>query len=264
MKDDGKTLFVAAIIFVAVCGVFWAIYQAVPTSLGSGSASDSGKDARHAYIAAREICKRALKAPSTAKFSTGAIGSTDDLDSVAEQSGDSWHASGVVDSQNSFGAMIRSPWSAWVKRVPSGWQVVELSLDGERIFSRLQSDLGNRVESIKAIPETESEKAARLKREFEQAQEQEKIQAAKDLEAAKEQAAQMEYEARSRNALTNRIIAHQMREASNGLPSFQLILGKRYLTGDGVETNLALAKHWLQSACTNGEPIATNLLSQLK
>jgi TPR repeat protein len=61
-----------------------------------------------------------------------------------------------------------------------------------------------------------------------------------------------------------KLITYQMDRASNGLPSFQLIIGQRYLRGDGVETNLALARHWLQSAATNGEPIATNLLSQLQ
>jgi len=33
---------------------------------------------------------------------------------------------------------------------------------------------------------------------------------------------------------------------------------------DGVETNLALARHWLQSACTNHESAASNLLERLR
>lgn len=66
------------------------------------------------------------------------------------------------------------------------------------------------------------------------------------------------------SAETLRILTYQLSQASNGLPSFQLLMGKRYLTGEGVETNLALARHWLNAACTNGEPIATNLLSRLQ
>lgn len=69
---------------------------------------------------------------------------------------------------------------------------------------------------------------------------------------------------RERKLMAPKVLAYQSQQASNGSPSFQLILGKRYLTGDGVETNLALARHWLQSACTNGEPQATNLLTQIK
>lgn len=66
--------------------------------------------------------------------------------------------------------------------------------------------------------------------------------------------------ARDRLAKT---IAYQQQQASNGYPSFQIELGKRYMRGDGVETNLALARHWLQSACTNGESQASNLLMRL-
>jgi hypothetical protein len=60
-----------------------------------------------------------------------------------------------------------------------------------------------------------------------------------------------------------RIIAYQNQQASNGLPSFQFELGKRYANGDGVKTNLLLARHWLQSACTNGSAQASNLLKQI-
>jgi len=63
--------------------------------------------------------------------------------------------------------------------------------------------------------------------------------------------------------LVPKVIAYQHQQASNGYPSFQLELGKRYLRGDGVETNLALARHWLQAACTNGESQASNLLAQI-
>ncbi len=67
----------------------------------------------------------------------------------------------------------------------------------------------------------------------------------------------------ARSAMTARTVAYQFAQASNGLPSFQIELGKRFMRGDGVETNLALARHWLQSACTNGESEATNLLRQI-
>jgi hypothetical protein len=70
--------------------------------------------------------------------------------------------------------------------------------------------------------------------------------------------------AKKQQAAKQRIVDYQHQQASNGFPSFQLEMAKRYLRGDGVETNLALARHWLQAACTNGEPVATNLLSQLK
>lgn len=63
-----------------------------------------------------------------------------------------------------------------------------------------------------------------------------------------------------RITMAPKVLAYQFQQASNGLGSFQLIVGKRYLTGDGVETNLNLARHWLRAACTNGEFQASNLL----
>lgn len=70
-------------------------------------------------------------------------------------------------------------------------------------------------------------------------------------------------EARPARERTAKVISYQLTQASNGLPSFQYEIGKRYMRGDGVETNLTLARLWLQSACTNGLSEATNLLRQI-
>ena len=72
-----------------------------------------------------------------------------------------------------------------------------------------------------------------------------------------------EYSRTNRLAMQARAVAYQHQQASNGLGSFQVELGRRYLRGEGVETNLTLAAHWLRSACTNGESQATNLLKSL-
>ena len=70
----------------------------------SGSSSDD--DHANMNISAQETCKESvknqLKSPSTAKFS--------DIDTVSE-GGDNYTVSGHVDSENSFGAMIRSSWT---------------------------------------------------------------------------------------------------------------------------------------------------------
>jgi hypothetical protein len=68
---------------------------------------------------------------------------------------------------------------------------------------------------------------------------------------------------RRRNEMAPRVIAYQHQQASNGYPSFQLELGKRYLRGDGVDQNMLLARHWLQSACTNGDSQASNILAKI-
>jgi hypothetical protein len=62
-----------------------------------------------------------------------------------------------------------------------------------------------------------------------------------------------------KQAVTDRVFANQLRNASNGYAYAQYELGKRYL----AESNTALALHWLRSACTNGHTQASNALKQL-
>lgn len=94
--------------------------------------------------------------------------------------------------------------------------------------------------------------------------EQRKKQLAKEIQEAEARQAAADKAAVERVSTQARIIAYQLAQASNGFPSFQVELGKRYARGDGVETNYVLARHWLQSACTNGSTEASNLLHQLQ
>jgi hypothetical protein len=64
-------------------------------------------------------------------------------------------------------------------------------------------------------------------------------------------------------AQQSRVITYQLQQASNGLPSFQYEVGKRYMYGDGLIRDDGLARHWLTSALTNGYSAASNLLSRI-
>ena len=87
-------------------------------------------------------------------------------------------------------------------------------------------------------------------------------------EAAQAQAEQNKkyIEAESKRQAENlpRVVDYQLRQASNGSSSFQIEIGKRYLRGDGLEVNTNMAIYWLQSACTNGESEASNLLARIR
>jgi len=120
------------------------------------------------------------------------------------------------------------------------------------------------------IEEPADSKRLRLaneKAEEERAAEEDRQAVERERQAAAERArrANAAREAREaqRIATLQRVIVLQQQQASNGLPSFQFELGKRYLTGDGVEMNQILARHWLQSACTNGSSLASNLLNHI-
>lgn len=67
--------------------------------------SSSDSDYWYALTAAQNIVKAELSSPSTAKFPA-----SDDA-YVVRKNNNQWKVSGFVDSQNSFGALIRSNWS---------------------------------------------------------------------------------------------------------------------------------------------------------
>lgn len=90
-----------------------------------------------AYIQSQNFIKQSLKAPSTAKFPL--------LDYVALHIGNNtFTVLSHVDSQNGFGAMIRSYWTVRLKylggedyaqlRDISNWQLIEMIIDDEVIY----------------------------------------------------------------------------------------------------------------------------------
>lgn len=75
-----------------------------------------------ALVYMQSYVKDQLKAPGTAKFP----GSTDP-DTQVLKSGTKYTVMSWVDSQNSFGALIRSPYVGSVRQVaPDEWELVEL------------------------------------------------------------------------------------------------------------------------------------------
>lgn len=81
-----------------------------------------------AIIEAKRYITKQLKSPATADFPF--------LDYRAEYNKQSatWHVWTYVDSQNSFGATIRSNWKVAIKKIPEGWKVLESYCDGELFY----------------------------------------------------------------------------------------------------------------------------------
>lgn len=65
-------------------------------------------------------------------------------------------------------------------------------------------------------------------------------------------------------AVLKNTVEWQKKRAEQGSSSAQFDLGLRYLTGDGVEQNLAQAKRWLQAAATNGNRQAIKKLEEIQ
>lgn len=70
-------------------------------AVAMNGSSDKTADESDAQYMCQQFVKDKLKSPSSAKFSN----------QVASGAGTSWTSSGTVDSQNSFGAMVRSRYS---------------------------------------------------------------------------------------------------------------------------------------------------------
>lgn len=136
---------------LVVCMAVLAV--AVPTCIKSSPKSsapvsveaaiqDQGKAA---YYTAREAVRKMLKSPSTAAFGSPGV---DDGVGWFQESDGVWRVSGWVDSHNSFGAMIRTTWSARMRKK-----------DDEN-FSLLKIRVGDESVDFEKLAEEAKEQAA--------------------------------------------------------------------------------------------------------
>ncbi len=66
-----------------------------------------------------------------------------------------------------------------------------------------------------------------------------------------------------KDEILRKTIEFQKKKAEEGAPTAQYDLGMRYLSGDGVEKDLDLAKKWLNASATNGNSQAVKKLETL-
>ena len=99
------------------------------TSVSTPSPEQARKDREiMSIVFAKDVIKKTLKAPSTAKFVDVQAYELSNLKDV-------WAVNGYVDSQNSFGAMIRSQWEVQLDyRDGKGGTVKSVLFDGEKIL----------------------------------------------------------------------------------------------------------------------------------
>lgn len=97
--------------------------RSLPPSIPSGPTQEE-IDA-DAYRVCIQFVRNRLKAPGTAVFPSYERGAARQTLSVAAQR---WEATGYVDAENGFGALIRSHWTCAVDSVGSQWQLVEIDI----------------------------------------------------------------------------------------------------------------------------------------
>ncbi len=85
------------------------------------------------HIQAQQFVLQTLKAPSTAKFPA--------LPYEAGSLGDGFYGvKSYVDSQNSFGAMIRSNWSVTMKITGNQWALEKMIFDDKVVFNSVKEN----------------------------------------------------------------------------------------------------------------------------
>ncbi|MDP4011959.1 MAG: hypothetical protein Q8P72_07115 [Candidatus Roizmanbacteria bacterium] len=85
------------------------------------------------HIQAQEFVKQGLKAPSTAKFPVLPYQTSTDGDGL-------YRVVSHVDSQDSFGAMIRSDWSVTMRLVGERWILEKMAIGGEVVFNSVKEN----------------------------------------------------------------------------------------------------------------------------
>lgn len=94
---------------------------ALSASLAACGGGSDTADQVGAYRSCERAVEASLKAPATADFS-GYSGSTITAD------GEVYSVSGYVDSENSFGANVRSTWDCQVRSTGDNWDLVDLNV----------------------------------------------------------------------------------------------------------------------------------------
>lgn len=114
-------------VMIAICLAGGALFLlAVAPLLDPGLAEATARGSEtEAYIYAREFVADALLSPASAKFPW--------LPDSARYDGQAWRVAGYVDSQNRFGALIRSHWRCELRKNGGQWQCLSLTVAGSRI-----------------------------------------------------------------------------------------------------------------------------------
>lgn len=109
-QQPDKLLIFGIVAYVVLLGVVFAIFVVWLLGILTAPSVDSGSgppgDSYTAYLMAQQFVGKRLKAPSTATFPR-----ISEAYILYDEEGSTWQVFSYVDSQNSFGAMIRMRWS---------------------------------------------------------------------------------------------------------------------------------------------------------
>lgn len=107
-----------------IIGLLGIILALLFVAFLSQGAKPTGPSRAGAFLACKQFVTKRLRAPATAKF-------TNSSEAVVNLLSDNeWAVASHVDSQNGFGAMIRSTFTCTVKPEGDNWRLIEIKIDG--------------------------------------------------------------------------------------------------------------------------------------
>ena len=257
----------AVLVALLGCAVAYIIFGTKTVETVTKGAAEMVDSRTEPYEMAKRLITKGLKHPGSAQFPE--IGSPDVR--VVASSNSVWRIASYVDSQNGFGALLRSEWVMAIQRQPDGsWLSKYVELEGEDVGD-LEWFTGDPDGKLAEERVRKADQAAKDRANAEWARESEaKRRAQENAEEAAREAARV---AKWSNAVNANFVAAETRkakveaarvaflhkEATNGAGWAQLELGQRYL----AEGNRPVAAHWIRAASTNRLPAAQKLLGEL-
>ncbi len=232
-RTTRKTALLAWIIGIGFCCLLLSLCKSEVEKLANTDLVANDR-ASKAFYAGRRFVEKTLKSPGSAKWprrSDAECGS-------GLVDSNLFMAWGYVDSQNGFGALIRSKWEAEVKDIGNQWELVSLKLGDEWIkkapveFSppEKKRDVTHEIPKTEEAPLVDAEKEAG-------------VQKSKQMEA-------------------NTFKLHMAR-ALNGDDFSQYELGLLYLNGKGVQRDETKALEWLHKSAAQDYTPAKKQLEKM-
>ncbi|MDP2676917.1 MAG: hypothetical protein Q8O83_04495 [bacterium] len=123
---------IATMLFVVIVATFSYMFFFSGGSSSSQTPTVYTPDEIELHIQAQEFVKQGLKAPSTAKFPVLPYDTSADGNGL-------YKVDSYVDSQNSFGAMIRSDWTVLMRLSGETWTLERMAIGGKAVYDPVQA-----------------------------------------------------------------------------------------------------------------------------
>ena len=142
-KKYGIRHFLIGLAVVITLLYFYGAFLNSPSSGGNTSAqrAEYVPDEIDLHIQAQQFVLQGLKAPSTAKFPAVPYEAVKiNTPESAENNDGVYRVRSYVDSQNSFGAMIRSDWTVEMMLVKEHWILTRMVVAGKVVYDALSGN----------------------------------------------------------------------------------------------------------------------------